>query len=472
MNPLSRKVMYAWVNLGPRFLPFADAATPEMPLSRLLRLSLFQVSVGMALVLLVGTLNRVMIVELDVPASLVAIMLALPLVFAPFRALIGFRSDTHRSFLGWRRVPFIWTGTLIQFGGLAIMPFALLVLAGEGEAADAPRWIGLAGAGLAFLMVGAGLHTVQTVGLALATDLAPPEAQPKIVGLMYVMLLAGMIGSAVVFGALLADFTPGKLIQVIQASAVVTLVLNVVALWKQEARCPDRTAFDLPQPSFRASWGSFIEGEQALRRLAALGLGTMAFSMQDVLLEPYGGQILGLSVAATTTLTASLALGSLIGFSYASRVLSRGTDPFRMASFGALAGIPGFALVILSAPLQMPALFAGGVLLVGFGGGLFSHGTLTATMNLAPRDQIGLALGAWGAVQATAAGVAMALGGVMRDVVTGWAGPKGNGPVLGYVSVYVVEMALLVVAVVVMLPLLRKSQGALPLRTPSKATGL
>ena len=472
MNPVTRKVIFAWASMGPRFLPFADAATPELPLSRLLRLSLFQVSVGMALVLLVGTLNRVMIVELGVPASLVAIMLSLPLVFAPFRALIGFRSDTHRSFLGWRRVPFMWQGTLVQFGGLAIMPFALLVLAGEGEALDAPRWIGLAGAGLAFLMVGAGLHTVQTVGLALATDLAPPESQPKIVGLMYVMLLVGMIISAVAFGALLSDFTSGKLIQVIQGAAVITIILNVIALWKQEARNPARTAFHIPQPSFRESWGSFIEGEQALRRLMALGLGTMAFSMQDVLLEPYGGQILKLSVSATTTLTASLALGGLIGFSYASRVLSRGVDPFRMASFGVIFGMPGFALVILAAPFHAPALFAVGVLLIGFGGGLFSHGTLTATMNLAPRDQVGLALGAWGAVQATAAGVAMALGGVMRDVVTSWAGPKGNGPMLGYASVYAVEIVLLLAALVVMMPLLRKGQGALPLGTPSKAIGL
>ena len=88
---------------APRFLPFADVASDTVPLSRLLRLSLFQVTVGMALVLLVGTLNRVMIVELQVPATLVAMMLALPLVFAPFRALIGYKSDTFRSALGLRR---------------------------------------------------------------------------------------------------------------------------------------------------------------------------------------------------------------------------------------------------------------------------------------------------------------------------------------------------------------------------------
>ena len=95
MNRYSHKLIRVWVDLGPRFLPFADAATPDLPLARLLRLSLFQVSVGMALVLLVGTLNRVMIVELGVPAALVAVMISLPVVFAPLRALIGFRSDTH-----------------------------------------------------------------------------------------------------------------------------------------------------------------------------------------------------------------------------------------------------------------------------------------------------------------------------------------------------------------------------------------
>ncbi|NVO08192.1 MAG: PucC family protein, partial [Rhodoferax sp.] len=186
MNRLNQRLIHIWGNLGPRFLPFADAATPDLPLPRLLRLSLFQVSVGMTLVLLIGTLNRVMIVELGVPASLVAVMISLPIIFAPFRALIGFRSDTHRSVLGWKRVPFIWKGTMIQFGGLAMMPFGLLVLSSGGGASNAPIWVGQLGTGIAFLMVGAGLHTTQTVGLALATDLAPVESQPKVVGLMYV----------------------------------------------------------------------------------------------------------------------------------------------------------------------------------------------------------------------------------------------------------------------------------------------
>jgi BCD family chlorophyll transporter-like MFS transporter len=465
MTALTRKLVRTWSNLGPRFLPFADAATPELPLSRLLRLSLFQVSVGMALVLLVGTLNRVMIVELHVPAALVAVMLAMPVLYAPFRALVGHRSDNHRSELGWRRVPYIWMGTLIQFGGLAVMPFALLVLSGKGNAAEWPAWIGPASAGVAFLLVGAGLHTTQTAGLALATDLAPVESQPKVVGLMYVMLLAGTMVSALVFGHLLAEFSPGRLVQVIQGSAVATMVLNCLALWKQETRDRARTSKRLPEPSFEESWRKYIADVSVRKRLIAIGLGTMAFSMQDVLLEPFGGEVLHMTVGATTTLTASMAFGGLIGFSWASYVLSRGANPFRMAGAGAMFGIPAFALVILSASVQSVPLFMLGAMLVGFGAGLFSHGTLTATMNSAPKNQTGLALGAWGAVQATCAGAAVALGGIMNDLVAAVATRGHFGSAMaasntGFIFVYALEIAMLAATVMLMKALQKQVQVA------------
>jgi BCD family chlorophyll transporter-like MFS transporter len=460
MNRVSTKIVRRLATIGPRFLPFADAATPDLPLSRLLRLSLVQVTVGMALSLLIGTLNRVMIVELDVPASLVAIMVSLPIVFAPFRALIGFRSDIHRSALGWKRVPFLFRGTMWQFGGLAIMPFALLVLAGEGNAKAWPIWFGQFGAAVAFLLVGAGLHTTQTVGLALATDQASVESQPKVVGLMYVMLLVGMIASALIFGAALVDFTPFQLIRVVQGTAVATIFLNAVALWKQETRQSRLRDVGRRDPTFRESWATFIGGGRAMRRLVAVGLGTMAFSMEDILLEPYGGQILHLPVGTTTKLTATLALGGLAGFALASRVLGRGFDPFRMASIGALVGVPAFLAVIFAAPLGSTALFALGTLMIGFGGGLFGHGTLTATMNLAPRDQTGLALGAWGAVQASAAGVAVAMGGIIRDVVSGQPAFAVLGPASGYTVVYGIEIVLMCATMVAMAPLLRRRGGS------------
>ncbi|WP_031323872.1 PucC family protein, partial [Rhodobacter capsulatus] len=354
---------------APKYLPFADVASEEVPLSRLLRLSLFQITVGMTLTLLAGTLNRVMIVELAVPASLVSVMLAMPMLFAPFRTLIGFKSDTHKSALGLRRAPWIWKGTIYQFGGFAIMPFALLVLSGFGESVDAPRWIGMSAAALAFLLVGAGVHIVQTAGLALATDLVAEEDQPKVVGLMYVMLLFGMVISALTYGALLADYTPGRLIQVIQGTALMSVVLNMAAMWKQEAVSRERARqMETAQhPTFQEAFGLLMGRPGMLALLTVIALGTFGFGMADVLLEPYGGQALHLTVGETTKLTALFALGTLAGFGTASRVLGNGARPMPLAVLGALIGVPGFVAIILSSLISQGGiwLFLVGTFAVG-----------------------------------------------------------------------------------------------------------
>ncbi len=357
---------------------------------------------------------------------------------------------------------------MVQFGGLAIMPFALLVLSGGGNASQWPAWIGQAGAGIAFLLVGAGLHTTQTAGLALATDLAPVESQPKVVGLMYVMLLLGTIVSALVFGAAAGRLQPGP------AGAGHPGCRRWRPWCSTSWPCGSRRRATrrVVRPrgghaSFRESWRQLIRrSERQLRRLIAIGLGTMAFSMQDVLLEPYGGQVLGMSVGATTTLTATLAhrraAGLRLGFGRAEprrRSLPHGR--WRRA-----AGHSGLRRRTAGGAVDSMPLFGCGVLLIGLGGGIFSHGTLTATMNSAPKEQTGLALGAWGAVQATAAGVAVALGGIGRDVVSsfadrGYFGPSLAVPATGYAFVYSIEMALLVATTVVMATLI----GSQPTRT-------
>lgn len=439
----------------PAILPFSDSGTDELPLGRLLRLSLFQVSVGLAMVLLAGTLNRVMIVEMGVPAWLVSIMIALPLVAAPFRALIGYKSDQFKSFLGFRRVPFIWLGTMLQFAGLAIMPFALLVLS---EPHNSPPMVGELVAGLAFLLVGAGLHTTQTAGIALATDLARDDMRPRIVALLYVMLLIGMMVSAVVLGALLSNYNPVILIQVIQGCAIFTITLNLIALWKQEKQNLELTAPDRERPAFSETWNAYKGDRRAMRLLVAVGLGTAAFSMQDILLEPYGAEILKLGVGATTALTAMLAGGSLIGFIMAARLIEKGGDPIRMSAIGTIAGIIAFSAIIIAGALESAMLFRSGVLMIGFGGGLFAVATLTSAMARARSANSGLELGAWGAVQATAAGAAILVGGIIRDVVNVYAmdgtlGVALQNPVTGYGVVYHIEIALLFATLIALGPL-------------------
>jgi len=454
-----RRLSPNWTKVAMTWLPFADAASDDLPLGRLLRLALFQVSVGMTMVLLNGTLNRVMIVELHTPAWLVAPMIALPVLAAPFRALIGHRSDTHRSVLGWRRVPYIWFGTLMQFGGLAIMPFALLLTSRPDTFVA-----GVGASAFAFLLAGMGLHTTQTAGLALATDIAPEDKRPRAVALLYVMLLVGMMITAMVIGSLLLDFQPTRLVQVVQGSAVAVFLLNVVALWKQEARSAAVAADNSPRARFVEVWTEFAADQRTRRLLAGIGAGAAAFSMQDALLEPYGGEVLGLSVGATTALTGGWAMGMLGGLALVSRRLDRGGDPLRLAGLGLVSGIVAFMLVLFAAPLGSPALLQIGAVAIGFGGGLFSVGTLIATMSLASAGTSGIALGSWGAVQASAAGLAIGLGGILRDVVSDFAASDGLGSVMasrgtGYATVYLIEIVLLLVTLVVIGPLVGRDRS-------------
>lgn len=462
---LMRMLSPAWaIGITRRWVPFADAASVELPLGRLLRLSLFQLSIGITLALMVGTLNRVMIVELGVPAWWVALSVALPLVFAPARALIGYRSDTHPSALGLRRMPYMGLGTLLMFGGLAIMPFALLLLTlPEGQ--GIPVWAGRIGAALSFLLVGAGIQITQTAGMALASDLSPADRRPRVVALLYTMLLLGLMAGSVGLGGLLANFSPTRLVQVVQGCAVLVALLNLASLWKQEPRQARRGAREAN--GFSRSWTRLMAIPRMRRFLWTVGLGTAAFSMQDIVLEPYGGQVLGMDVGMTSLLTAMSAAGALLAFGLSARLLGRGMDPVRLAAHGALLGLPAFALVIFSAPLAMGWMFQLGAALIGFGGGLFSVGMLLTAMDLPEREHTGLVLGAWGAVQATAAGVAMAVGGVLRDVVSGlaaagWLGSALNSPVTGYSFVFHLEIYLLFVVLIALGPLVRRRRDAQP----------
>ncbi len=444
---------------GKSLLPFSDAGSNSLPLLQLLRLSLFQVSAGMATVMLLGTLNRVMIVELGVQASLVAVMVALPVLIAPLRAILGFRSDNYKSHIGWKRLPYIWFGTLWQFGGLAIMPFSMIILSGDQTVG--PTWAGELLVASAFLMTGFGLHMTQTAGLALAADRATDFTRPRVVALLYLMFLVGMGVSAIVVGAILVDFSQFRLIQVVQGVAVVTLILNLVAMWRQENVVPSSKAeIAERRPKFWAAWRIFIKRGYARNLIIVVFLGTLAFSMQDILLEPYGGEILKLSVSATTILTAVWVLGAVLGLGLAAKGFKSKINPANFAVLALLVGLIGFLQIIFSHPMDFPALYFFGACFIGFGSGLFAVSTLTIAMCMPVEDTIGrgLALGSWGAAQATAAGVGVALGGLLKDsigqlAIDGYLGVGLVSPAIGYIFVYHLEILFIFITLAVLGPL-------------------
>jgi len=168
-------------------------------------------------------------------------------------------------------------------------------------------------------------------------------------------------------------------------------------------------------------------------------------------------------VGATTQLTALMAGGALLAFGAAARRLARGGDPYRVAAAGVLFGLAGFSAVIFAEPLEAPHLFRAGTALIGFGGGLFSVGTLSAAMGLQGQGMNGLVLGAWGAVQATCAGGAVALGGALRDGVShvaasGSLGEALQHPATGYATVYHLELGLLFATLIALGPLVGRAR--------------
>jgi BCD family chlorophyll transporter-like MFS transporter len=312
-------------------------------------------------------------------------------------------------------------------------------------------------------MTGLGMHMTQTAGLALAADRATDETRPRVVALLYVMFLVGMGVSAVVIGWLLRQFTPLELIQVIQGCAVLTVVLNVTALWKQERVRPmTKAEREEESPSFADAWADYSSGGTAGRLLVVVFLGTMAFNMQDVLLEPYGGEILGLSVSSTTLLTATWAAGRAGRVRACGALAGRGDQPLPHGR----ARHPRRARRVFGGDLLQPLGLGGAVLRRRRPDRVRRWPVLRRDADGGDDDASGrqggrgLALGAWGAAQATAAGLSIAIGGGIRDLVNGLAangrlGEALANPATGYSVVYHLEILLLFITLVALGPLVR-----------------
>jgi BCD family chlorophyll transporter-like MFS transporter len=406
---------------GAQFLPFADAATPELPLGACCGCRCSRCRSGMA----TGAAGRHAEPRDDRRAGRAGLAGGADggaaAAVRAVRALMGFARTPP---LGPRLAPraLHLDGHADAVRRLAIMPFALILLSGDtrgpgrGSARPAPA--------LAFLLVGAGMQTTQTAGLALATDLAPSATRPRVVALMYVMLLVGMVGQRPHLACCWPTSAQLRLIQVVQGCAVVTVVLNLCSRCGSRSRATaravrDRAATAGTRPSFRESWRVHAPAHATLpggggpghRRLQHAGRDPRALRRRD----PAHGR--RRHHGADRLMAAGRAGGLRAG-----RALAGPRQrPHRLAALGRWS-----AWSLSRGDLRRAAAVgqrcSARAAVIGFGGGLFSVGTLTARWAGVGHQALnGLALGAWGAVQATCAGVAMALGGALRDVRLGLA---------------------------------------------------
>lgn len=413
---------------------------------RVLRLGLFQFGMGLSLAPLTGTLNRVLIHELRIPAVAVGFLIAIHYFVSPARALIGFHSDKQRSRGRWR-TPYLVLGAMLTYGGLATAPFTLILLGGEGVLTF---WVAFLFCTMIFLAYGIGVNVVETIFLAVVSDTTMPRERGRVLAVLWIMLVLGTVVSSIIMGQLLIHYSHYRLIQVMQGSAVIFVALTYLALFNQERLKPDGTVDGPEAVRIRASlWESLrtLAGQRVMRNLfALLFIATLAFATHDVLLEPYGGQVLQMSVAATTQLTAFWGVAMLIAITLAGWLLWRGRSPVPLIIAGCAVGALGFLVISVASDAAMVIPFHAGVWLIGMGRGLFIVGSLALIMSLVDMSHAGLFLGLWGMTQALAQGFGTIGGGLTRDIAQHMTGSV----VAGYTVVYIAALACLVVALLML----------------------
>lgn len=409
----------------------------------IIRLGLVQTGLGAIVVLTTSTLNRVMVVELAMPAILPGALVAIHYALQVFRPAWG-----HGSDLGARRTPWI-------IGGMAVLATGGLM------ASVATAWMathplfGIALAVVAFCLIGAGVGAAGTSLLVLLAKRTDDNRRAAAATIVWVMMIAGFIVTTGVAGHLLDPFSPVRLIIVSGSVSVAAMVLTIVGVWGVEGSSVARAQPVLRLPSRQASFReAFMEvwTEPKSRRFAIFVFVSMlAYSAQDLILEPFAGAVFGFSPGETTKLSGVQHAGTLIGMALVPLIgavypRSRGnlqiwTIGGCLASAIALLCLAAAAVVGPSWPLR------GTVFMLGVTNGAYAVaaiGSMMALVGAGGEKREGVRMGLWGAAQAFAFGIGGFLGTLASDV----AHYVLTSAALSYSAVFAAEAGLFVVAAV------------------------
>ena len=414
------------------------------------QLGLIHVAVAMTLVPINSTLNRVMIKELALSATLVSILSVLPYLFSPMQVAIGSYSDRHPVF-GFRRSPYILVGLILCVLGVAISPYVAFLMA-----RDLP--LGLLAGGFAFGMWGLGYNLSAVSYLSLATELSGPSGRGKTVAIMWFMMIVSIIATAIGLSRMLDPYTPEALIRAFGVVAAAALALGLTGLIGLEPRA-DSSA---PSPSsgnysFKQMSAAVLSDPTARTFFIYLLLLLAAILGQDVLLEPFGAEAFGLTVPQTTRITsiwgAFVLAAILIAGALEGRIAKK-----TIAQCGNIGALAGFVVIIISGYFRSTGIFYSGVTLLGFGTGLSTVANLSLMFDFTVPGMVGLYVGAWGFSNALSRLAGTILGGVVRDVMT-----RVTGAALsGYLAVFIIEALMMFAAVVMLVRLdIRKFQKGL-----------
>ena len=431
----------------------------------IVRLGLVQMALGAIVVLTTSTLNRVMVVELALPALLPGLLVGVHYAMQGLRPRMGFGSD-----VGGRRTPWI-------VGGMAVLAVGGVSASAATALMSTDTTLGVIVAVLAFATIGLGVSACGTSLLVLLAKRVVPERRAAAATIVWVMMIMGFAITAGVAGKLLDPYTPMRLIGVTATVAAIAMAVTLVALFRLEGRGPQPAGpADAPRPRFVDALVE-VWAEPAARQFTVFVFVSMlAYSAQDLILEPFAGSVFGYTPGESTQLAgvqhggalAGMLLAAFAGSRFAGRQLGtlRGwtiggclTSALALAGL-VVAGLAGDA----SWPLK-PTVF-----LLGLTNGAFAIAAIASMMRLASEGRAsreGVRMGLWGAAQAIAFGIGGLAGAAASDLARWLLGAPG----LAYASVFAVEAALFVVSAVLAARIGRSSSGEFRIDPAESARG-
>ena len=403
-----------------------------------IRLALFPIGYGLTGALIGGTLNRIMIADIGLPASLVGLFFAIPLLISPMRVWLGYRSDGFPIF-GRRREPYMVIGFLLA--GIGIMMITVISTS-VGKA----NFSLIAGVLLAFALYGLGRNLAHNSFQALIADKFKGDQRPRAVTGYEVATMIGLIAGAGGLGGALKTYDPGKLVQVALGVAIIALLLTILGSVGQEPRsdATKKATTNARESSFANSVKTLILPDQQVRRFFILVFFTMVGTLaQDVLLEPYGALVLGMPVGDTTRLTQFWGIGVLVSMLISGTVLIKWLGHMRVLRIGIIASILVFVGIIIAGIMGNVGLFNSLVLVMGLGTGLAGAGMLSGIVNFTTTIRAGLLMGVWGMANQIGHAFGSLMGGGVVDVVQS---ATGGNAFAAYATVFALESVMLVTA--------------------------
>jgi BCD family chlorophyll transporter-like MFS transporter len=421
------------------------------------RLGLFQMGLGMMSVLIFGVLNRVLIRELGVPATIATIILALTLFVAPARIWFGQLSDT-RPLGGLHRTGYV----LIGAACLAVLSYlSVQAMWQVGSSLQAEGWSGRTYAWTALLSLLFGLYGLavsasSTPFATLLVDVSDEDNRSQLVAIDWSMLLAGVIAGAITIGVLLKKISLNASIDVIAAGVnrlfiIVPLVvfgLAWISTWnveKKYSRYAVRSSLvnQESQITLDRAWRILTASRQTQYFFTFLLAMTMGLFMQDPILEAYGAEVFKMQIGETARLNAFWGTGTLIGISSSGFLLTPRIGKRNTAKVGCVLVIVSLIWVILAGFTANPLVLQWSLLFFGLTSGITTTGAITLMLDLTAAETAGTFIGAWGLAQALSRGISNVAGGALLDL-----GKQLTSQlVLAYGLVFVMQGVAMVVAI-------------------------